>query len=219
MSARVVFFFFKQLLTHLIVFVLLVHAPFAFGLCDDLTSVLHDDLVGLKASIASHTVATINSLDNLNANAKSTAFLGSRSQLLESAIVTIFFANIAVGFIALIQHDAVLAVLSTTILRLANALGLIILEMISLSPVRPSVSDEAIWEILVSAQTTILDIDLGLLTFCHLAPLIRFWLTRWKRVAHIVWQLEVPTINQESQAGKHGQGEGLVDLAAWRKFR
>lgn len=130
--------------TYFIVLVLLIHATLTLGLSDDLTRVLHDDLVGLETAVAPHAVSTIRGLENLNTNAESTTLLGTLSQILECAVLAVVLANIAVGVVALIQHDAVLAVLGATIVGLADALRLVILEVISLSPVGTGISDEAI---------------------------------------------------------------------------
>lgn len=130
--------------TYLIALILLVHSALTFSLCDDLTGVFHDDLVRLEASVASNSITAICGLDDLHANAEATALLGPRIQPLESAVLTVLLANVAIRIVALVEHYAVLAVLSTPILGLANTLRLIVLEVISLSPVCSSISDKSI---------------------------------------------------------------------------
>jgi hypothetical protein len=54
---------------------------------------------------------------------------------------------------------------------------------------------------------------------CHLLPLIRLRLAWWKRVANLVWQLEITAFDERAQAIEHGQRHRFVDATAWNKLR
>lgn len=57
-----------ELKTYIIVFVIFIHTSIALFLSDNLTGILNDDLVCLKATIATDTVTTIRSLNHFNPN-------------------------------------------------------------------------------------------------------------------------------------------------------
>ena len=90
--------------------------------------------MGFKAAVATHTIASVFGLEHLNTYAVTTALLGSFSEHLESPVLTELFANITVGLITLVQHDAILAILCASIFRSAYTLGSKILEVRSLLP-------------------------------------------------------------------------------------
>lgn len=125
----------KNYHTHFVVLVLLVHPALALGFGNDLSCVLHDDLVGFESAIASYTVATVRGLDDLDTHTIGTTLLGAFLQVLERAVLAAVFADIAVGVVALIQHDAVLTILCASVVTLANTLRLVVLEVIRLAPV------------------------------------------------------------------------------------
>jgi hypothetical protein len=131
-------------MTNLIILVFLVHPAVTLFYRDDLARVLHDDLVGLKAAVAADAVASVSCLKDLNAHAVSTALLGPCLQRLEGAVVAELLPNVAVGLVTLVEHDAVLAIFTAPILRLAHALGGEVLKMWRLLPVGSSVAYKAV---------------------------------------------------------------------------
>jgi hypothetical protein len=131
--------------SHLVVFVNLVHAALTLNLSDNLTGILHDDLVGLEAAVAANAVTTIRSLDNLNTNSVLAAPRSTGCEISESTVGAMLLPDIAVVLVALVQHDSVLAAFATTVLRLANALGRVIVEVRRLAPVVLGVANEAIY--------------------------------------------------------------------------
>src|SRR4051812_4852974 len=62
---------------YLSVLVDLIHAPFALFVCDDLASVLDDDLVSFEAPVGPHTKAPVLRLHHLDAGAIRTGPFGT----------------------------------------------------------------------------------------------------------------------------------------------
>lgn len=91
-------------------------------MCDDLPGILDDDLVRLKGTIATDTIATIGSLDDFNADVILAACFRSLLELTETAIPT-FRTQSAIAAVALVEHVAVLTVLIAACLFLAHASG------------------------------------------------------------------------------------------------
>jgi hypothetical protein len=58
----------RENVTYIIVLIIFVHPSITLVFGDNFSSVFHNDLVGLKTAIASDTIATILSFDDLNAN-------------------------------------------------------------------------------------------------------------------------------------------------------
>jgi len=96
--------------THFIVFVDSPHASFTLRLGYDFAGIFHDYLVGLKSAIATHTIPSICSLDDLDTDVVFTSSLRSLFQLLKTSITTIG-SETAVAAITFIEHEPVLAVL------------------------------------------------------------------------------------------------------------
>lgn len=132
------------IVAYLIVLVLLVHAAIAFLLRDNLTRILHDDLIRFKTAVRANTIASVLGLDDFHTNSEFAASLRPLLQSRKSAVLAQVRTNIAVGLITLIQHDAILAALTTAIFGRANALGLIIFEMRRLLPVSSSIANKSI---------------------------------------------------------------------------
>lgn len=130
--------------THLVVLVLLIHSTFALLISDDLARVLHDDLVGFKAAVATHTVASVFRFEDLNAYAVTTSLLGSFCEHLESPVLAKLSADVAVGLITLVQHDPILAILCASVFRRTYTLGSKILEVRSLLPDRRGLANETV---------------------------------------------------------------------------
>lgn len=97
-------------ITHLVVLVVFIHATIALIFSDDFTSVLDDDLVRIKASIASYTITSIRSLDDFNADSVLSATFAALLQISKSAVLTMRAACPAVRVITLIEHDSVLTI-------------------------------------------------------------------------------------------------------------
>ena len=130
--------------TYLVILVHLIHAPLALLFRDNLTRVLHNDLVWLKAAIAADTITAITSLVNLDTNAIPAALLGSFLKILEGTVHAETLAEAAVCVIALVEHDAVLAVLAAPVFRLADTPRCKVLEVRSLLPVCGSISNKSV---------------------------------------------------------------------------
>lgn len=99
---------------YLIVLVDLIHTSITLIFCDDLTSVLDNDLVSIKAAVGAHTVAAICGLDNLHTNPVFATLASSVFEILESSVGTLLTAKGTISLVTLVEHDSVLAVISTT---------------------------------------------------------------------------------------------------------
>jgi hypothetical protein len=131
-------------ITDLVVFVYLVHPAITLFLGDNLARVLHDDLVGFEAAVGTHSITSIFRLEHFNTGPVSTTFLGTLLKILESSVGTQGLADVAVGLVAFIQHDPVLTLLCASIFGLTHALGLEVIKVRSLLPIRGSVTDETV---------------------------------------------------------------------------
>lgn len=130
--------------THLVVLVLLIHSTFTLLVGDDLARVLHNDLMRFKAAVATHTISSVFGLEDLNTYAVTTSFLGSFREHLESPVLAELLADVAVGIIALVQHNTILAVLCASVFRRTYTLGRKILEVRGLLPYRRGLADETV---------------------------------------------------------------------------
>lgn len=129
---------------YLVVLVYLGHTALALLLRDDLSGVLHDDLMRLKAAVASHTVASISRLDHLHTDAVFASLGPSSRQIRKGAICAISLSGIAVRFVALVEHDAVLTALAAAIVGFADTFGLIVVDVRQLPPDALGSTDESI---------------------------------------------------------------------------
>lgn len=125
-------------------FVFFSHSSLALFLGDNLTSILHDDLVRAEAAVASHAVATIRRLDDFYTNAILATLGTSCLQIGKGSVVADFLAHVAVVLVAFVKHAAVLAVLAAGVVRLAYTLGLVISPMVTLSPVVFRVANKSV---------------------------------------------------------------------------
>lgn len=107
-------------LTHIIGLVYCPHPLLTLKLCDNLSSVLNNNLIGLKGAIAAHTIPTIRSLDHLHSDIVLATGLGSLLELVEAAVATVR-PQPAVAIVTLVEHIAVLTVLITAIFLGAHA--------------------------------------------------------------------------------------------------
>lgn len=104
---------------------MLVDRPHSFlTLClsDNLTRVLHNDLVGLKGAVTPNTVPTIGRLDDFHADVVLASSLGPLLKLLETAVATLL-THPAITFITLVEHVTVLTFLVAARFWRAHALG------------------------------------------------------------------------------------------------
>ncbi len=124
-------------------FVDLIHSPVALFLCYNLTSIFHDDLVRLEAAVAADSVTAVRRLDNLDTDAILAALGSTSSQGRKGTVCAQVFAQVAVPLIALVEHDAVLAVVTTALVGRANAFGDVV-EVRSLAPVVFGVANESV---------------------------------------------------------------------------
>lgn len=98
------------------------HSFLTLRLGDNLTRVLHNNLVGLKGAVAPNTVPTIRRLDDFHADVVLASSLGPLLELLETA-VTALLTHSAITFITLVEHVAVLTLLVAARFWRAHALG------------------------------------------------------------------------------------------------
>jgi hypothetical protein len=108
--------------TYIIVLIVLIHAPVTFIFRNDFSSVLNDDLISIEASIASHSIATINRLDNLNTNSILAAPFTTLLKISKGTVGAILTACSTVGIVTLVEHDSVLAIFITSTFGSAHAL-------------------------------------------------------------------------------------------------
>jgi hypothetical protein len=130
--------------THFVLFVYLFHAPLAFRLRDDFSSIFHDNLMRLESSHSPHTVASILGIQYLHTVVVAIAF-GTSLKLCKRPITTLLGAQSAVGIVTLIRHDAIVAGVSTTIFSFAVTLRGILLVAL---PQGGRIADESVFKIL-----------------------------------------------------------------------
>jgi hypothetical protein len=102
--------------TYIIVLVIFVHAAITLIFSDDFTSVLDNDLVRIKASIASNTVTSINSLNDFNTDSVFSTTFSSLLKISKSAVLAMCATCSAISIITLVEHDSVLAIHIASIL-------------------------------------------------------------------------------------------------------
>jgi len=103
-----------ELRTYLIILVDIVHPRIGLFLCDDLASVLDDDLIWFESAVASHPVPSVDCFDDLDPDIVFAAFLDSLSQGLEAAVATLLFSQSAITIITLVEHESVHAIAVTS---------------------------------------------------------------------------------------------------------
>jgi hypothetical protein len=111
---------------YLVFFVDLLHAPLALRLCDDLSGILHNDLVRFKCSHSTHAIAPIFGVQNLYAIVITIAF-GTSPEFCKRPVTAQFRGKWTVRVITLVCHDAIVASFTTAIFRITIALGGILL--------------------------------------------------------------------------------------------
>lgn len=106
---------------YLIIFIVFIHSTITLLFCDYFTGIFDNDLMSSEAAIGPYTITAIRGLDYLNTNPILSPAFPALSQLGERTVVAEIPADGAVGVIALIQHNFVLAVVIATRFRAAYA--------------------------------------------------------------------------------------------------
>src|SRR4051812_17735866 len=108
-------------MTHIIVFIVFIHTSITLILRNDLTSVLDNDLMGLKGAIASDAITSICSLYHFDSNSvlatSSPAFL----QVRKRTVGAMFAARGAVCIVTFVEHNPILTIVVTSDLRSTDA--------------------------------------------------------------------------------------------------
>lgn len=107
-------------MTHLSVFVEIMHAIVTFLLSDDFSCIFHDDLIRFECAIRSNSMTSIKRFTDFDTNIVLASSLRPLAQLLESAVGAMFRTNVAIAAVALVKHEAVEAVLIAAALGGAN---------------------------------------------------------------------------------------------------
>ena len=94
---------------YLIILVPVLHPIITLILRDNLTRILHNNLMWFEGPIAANAVTSICSLDDLDANIVFAPFLVAFLELLKAAVAATLGANIAISIVALVEHVAVQA--------------------------------------------------------------------------------------------------------------
>lgn len=124
-----------QSYTNLVVFVDLIHTAITLLFSDDFACVLHNDLMRLKAAIATNSISTIRGLDDLDTDAVLATFVSTCCKISKCAVGAVLPTNVAIVLITLVKHYTILAALSAAIIGLANAFRLEVMEVWRFSPV------------------------------------------------------------------------------------
>jgi hypothetical protein len=124
----------RDFLAYLIILVNLIHSSFAFLFRNNLTRVLHDDLVRPEAAVAADAVASVRRLDHLDSDAVLAASSPPSREVSKCSVRAEGPADIAVCVVAFVKHDSVLAALAASVFRVAHTLGLIIENVWHLLP-------------------------------------------------------------------------------------
>ena len=110
-------------MAHLIVLIDSPHPPLALCLRDNLARILDDNLIRLKAPIATHPIATVLSLNDLDANVELAACFTALTETAKATVAAEFFGEFAIRIITFVEHEAVLAIFIATGLTGASARG------------------------------------------------------------------------------------------------
>lgn len=89
-------------------------------LSNDLARVLHNNLIGLKCTVRSYTMATVHCLHDFNAYVVFAAGFTSFLQFCEGSIRAAL-THVAISLVAFVEHEAVKAILVATGLCCAYA--------------------------------------------------------------------------------------------------
>ncbi len=130
-------------ITHLSILVSFVHSIITLILRYYLACILHDNLVGFECTIASHSVSTIDSLDNLDANVILAPCFSSFSQSSEGTVRAVLIANITITVITLVKHKTIKTILVTAALRRTYTCRC--LERFRFLPNRGGITNKDIW--------------------------------------------------------------------------
>lgn len=106
--------------THIIALVHGPHSLLTLPLGDNLSCVLHNNLIRLKSAITSDAIASIWSLNDLDSYIVLATGLGSVLELIEVAVTTLWTQS-TVAVVTLVEHIAVLTVLVATSFFKAHA--------------------------------------------------------------------------------------------------
>lgn len=112
-------------LSYLVALVPGLHPMLTFFLSDDLSSILDDNLIRLKGSVAAHTISSVFCFDDFNTNVVFASFLDSLAESIECAIPTPLRWEIAIPLVTFVVHISIHAILVATRLWLAHTTGLL----------------------------------------------------------------------------------------------
>ena len=130
-------------ITNLCILVSLVHPKITLILCYDLTSVLNNDLIGLKCTVASHSVSAVDRLNDFDADVILASILCTLLQSSECTIGTVTGADSAITVIALIEHETIEAFFVAAIFGRAYTCRC--LKRLRFLPDRGGFSNKDIW--------------------------------------------------------------------------
>ena len=135
-----------NIMIYLIFLVDLLHAALTLRLCNDFSSIFHNDLVRLKRSHGSHTVAAVFRVDHFDAIIVAVAF-GTSPKFGKGTVATLLRSQSAVCAVTLVSHDTIVTGVSTTIFFVTIALRGILLVAF---PQGRGVPNESIWKVLAT---------------------------------------------------------------------
>lgn len=107
-------------MAYLIIFVAILHPLIALILCDDLASILDNDLVWFKRPITADAISTISCLDHFDPDIILSTLLVPLLETFKCPIVAVLGADVAVGVVAFVEHVAVQTVVITAEFEGAN---------------------------------------------------------------------------------------------------
>jgi hypothetical protein len=106
--------------TYVIVLIHCSHPFLALKLCENLSGILHNNLIRLEGAVAANAVATVLGLDDLDSDVILASSLGPVLESLEVSVPTLW-TQPAVAVVTLVEHVAILAVLVTASILLTHA--------------------------------------------------------------------------------------------------
>lgn len=112
---------------------------------NDLTAVLDDDLARLETAVCTDSEAAVGRLEDLDTDVELVGSLGASSleEIGKGTVLAVDWTDGAVTLITLVQHQAVVALLATSILLIARATRVVV-DLVW-SPVLLSIANEAVY--------------------------------------------------------------------------
>jgi hypothetical protein len=120
-----------------------MHAILTVFLGNDFSSILNDDLVGIKSAIAPNTIATVHGLDDLDPNVVLSSGLGSLLEAVEASVTTSLSVKSAVRTVTFVEHEPILAILIAASLGQTDTRGVFL--QLDVSPDTSCIPNEYIW--------------------------------------------------------------------------